>query len=202
MRLFNRIKLLKLRRVWRRKNKHNITNIGTCIPIDKITVGKGTYGTINVILMHPDTHISIGNYCSIGPNVTFMGGGEHNYRRISTFPFQTMVYKESTSYAINRDIVLEDDVWLGYGVLIMPGVRIGQGSVIGANSIVTRDVAPYSVFVGNKVIKKRFSDDVIEKLIKIDYSKIDHRKGDAYQQFCQQEVCVENVDEILKAFTE
>ena len=69
-----------------------------------------------------------------------------------------LVYNEKTIDRKNNDIVIEDDVWIGFGVLIMSGVKVGKGSVIGARSIVTKDVPPYSIFVGNKVIKKRFPD--------------------------------------------
>lgn len=57
---------------------------------------------------------------------------------------------------ISKKVIIEDDVWLGYGVIVLPGVRIGRGSVIGAGSVVTKDIPPYSIAVGNPiVIKKR-----------------------------------------------
>lgn len=73
---------------------------------------------------------------------------------------------------MNHSIIIEDDVWIGYDALIMPGVTIGKGSVIGARAIVTKDVPPYSIYVGNKVIKKRFSEDIINKLSTIDFQKL------------------------------
>ena len=60
-------------------------------------------------------------------------------------------------------------MWIGFGALIMSGAQIGQGAVIGANSIVNGIVPPYSIYIGNKVIKKRFDDKTIELLKKIDY---------------------------------
>ena len=166
-----------------------------------VSVGKGTYGPLKVIWMSgKETKLSIGNYCSIGPEVTFLVGGEHNYKRISTYPFQTFVYNEKTIDRKNNDIVIEDDVWIGFGVLIMSGVKVGKGSVIGARSIVTKDVPPYSIFVGNKVIKKRFPDVVIDKLLDLDFNTIAHKKGDLYQSYCQNEVDADNVDNIINKF--
>lgn len=148
-----------------------------------------------------DAYVHIGNYCSIGPSVTFLVGGEHNYKRISTYPFQTLVYHEVTrDKNINRNIVIEDDVWIGFDALILSGVTVGKGSVIGARSIVSKDIPPYSIYVGNKIIKKRFSDKIIEKLKKIDYSKINHSSKDSYSDLCQEEVTEDNIDYILHRF--
>ena len=159
-----------------------------------------TYGGITAILMADDSCIKIGNYCSIGPKVIFMGGGEHNYKRISTYPFQSKVYKQKTNNPVNHSIIIEDDVWIGYDALIMPGVTIGKGSVIGARAIVTKDVPPYSIYVGNKVIKKRFSEDIINKLSIIDFSKVEHTSFDTYINYCQTEITSSNVDDILECF--
>ncbi len=67
-------------------------------------------------------------------------------------------------------IIIEDDVWLGYGCMILSGVKISKGSVIGSGAVVAKDIPPYSIVVGNpgQVIKKRFSDDKITELLKID----------------------------------
>ena len=67
----------------------------------------------------------------------------------------------------------------------MPGVRIGQGSVIAARSIVTTDVPPYSIYIGTSVRKKRFSDEIIRELQSLDYSRIRHKAGDKYEEYCQ-----------------
>lgn len=113
-----------------------------------------------------------------------------------------MVYHEPDSNAADHslDIIIEDDVWIGYDSLILSGVRIGKGSVIGARSVVAKNVPPYSVFVGNKVIKKRFPDEIIAKIESLDYGRIDHRTGDAYQKYCQTRVDGETVDALLDAF--
>ena len=136
-------------------------------------------------------------------NVFSYWGGEHNYKRLSSYPFYSRIYKnkhreiqEHNHYDIN----IGDDVWIGYGVTILSGVTIGQGSIIGAKSIVTKDVEPYSVYVGNKVIKKRFPESVINKLLGIDWSLIEHQYGDEYAKYVLTEVNADNIDEILEAF--
>lgn len=68
------IKLKIYKNVWRKHNAHNVTTAQSVFPLDRVKVGKGTYGPINIILMADDTHIKIGNYVSIGPSVTLMGG--------------------------------------------------------------------------------------------------------------------------------
>lgn len=146
--------------------------------------------------------LTIGNYCSIAKNVKFFLGGGHNYLKISTYPFLTKVYNGMGNSARSEsiDIIVEDDVWIGYDSIILAGIRIGKGSVIGARSIVTGSVPPYSVYVHNKVIKQRFPNLIIEKIKDIDFKKIHHKKGDLYQQYCNTELTMENVDEIVKSF--
>lgn len=112
----------------------------------------------------------------------------------------TWVDKQKTNNPVNHSIIIEDDVWIGYDALIMPGVTIGKGSVIGARAIVTKDVPPYSIYVGNKVIKKRFSEDIINKLSTIDFSKVEHTSVDTYMNYCQTEITSSNVDDILDCF--
>ena len=131
-----------------------------------------------------------------------MIGGEHNYKRISTYPFQTVVYKQSTINPKEDYIVIDYDVWIGYDCVIMSGSHIGKGAVIGARSIVKGNIPPYSIYVGNKVIKNRFSDDIVKKLCDIDYSKINHEFNDEYSNYCQEEITEENVDTIIKKFKE
>lgn len=182
-------------------NKHNYCRMESLFPVNRVYIGKGTYGPLNIKWMTTkDAKVEIGNYVSIGPKVTFLVGGEHNYHRISTYPFQSMIYKETTNQIINRDIIIEDDVWIEYDTLIMSGVTIGRGSVIGARSIVTKNVPAYSIFIGNKVVKKRFSEDIIAKLKKIDWHSVNHNISDKYKDYCQMEVNEENVDEIIKYF--
>lgn len=98
--------------------------------------------------------------------------------------------------------MVEDDVWIGYDSIVLAGARIGKGSVIGARSVVTGIIPPYSVYVQNKVIKKRFSDEIVSQVEDIDFSKVKHNPGDSYESYCDTEVTLDNISEILKSFQE
>lgn len=187
---------------FRKRNRHNNVRPANIIPSPNVAVGHHSYGDLHVVWLAPlSTKLVIGNYCSLGPDVKFLVGGDHNYHRISTWPFQSLVYHQPTlGNEKNRDIVVEDDVWIGMESLIMSGVRIGKGSVIGARSIVTKDVPPYSVFVGTKVVRKRFPDTIINKIQVIDFNVIEHTHDDDYAAFCKTEVTDDNADEVLGKF--
>ncbi len=112
----------------------------------------------------------IGAFCSIGPNC-MIGPGNHDYKKLSTHPIlYDKKWNNSLSKTINinnKKTIIENDVWIGCNAVILNGVRIGTGAVIGAGTIVTKDVPPYAIVVGNpgKVIKYRFSNDIIEELL-------------------------------------
>ena len=172
--------------------------------MDNVTVGKYTYGPINIQHYYPPAKLTIGNYCSIANKVEFLLGGNHSTKCISTYPFGPRVYNNFHTTGIPKkvDIVVEDDVWIGYGALILSGVTIGQGSIIGARSVVTKDVPPYSIYAGNKVVRKRFPDEVIEKLLTIDFSMINHVKGDSFGSVWDREITLENYKDMYERFIE
>ncbi len=115
----------------------------------------------------------IGSFCSIGSGAAFIVAGNQGHRHewISTFPFYWMPEVQAFRDAKNGylpagDTVIGNDVWIGSEAIIMPGVRVGNGAVIGTRAVVTRDVEPYSIIGGNlaKVIRKRFRDREIALL--------------------------------------
>lgn len=164
---------------WREVNACNFTELSNNFPENAdvnniVSVGKGTYGTIDVRwFWDKQEHLSIGNYCSIAEGVLFLTGGNHPLDTLSSFPFDHY-YNTGVSYTAptKGPIVIEDDVWIGINAIILSGVTIGQGAVIGAGSVVAKDVPPYAIYVGNKVVKYRFDDDTIKKLIRFDYGKL------------------------------
>lgn len=159
---------------WKIQNKHNGTYANTTFDINKVKVGKYSYGALNVF-NDTNNELIIGNYCSIANNTVFIVGGEHYLNHISSFPFKRCVLKYSSLEAFSKgNIVIDDDVWFGYGSIILSGVHIGQGAIIGAGSVVSKDIPPYAIVCGNpaKVVKYRFDEDMIKVLLKIDYSKL------------------------------
>ena len=122
----------------------------------------------------------IGKFVQIAHGVRFItSSANHKMSGFSTYPFNTfMMTPQTTSEDItamfedaqNRgDTVVGNDVWIGMNALIMPGVKIGDGAIIGANSVVTKNVEPYTVVGGNPatIIKKRFDEQTIDTLLNI-----------------------------------
>ena len=91
------------------------------------------------------------------------------------YPFKTMMGFNGNDATSKGDIVLEDDVWIGCNAVILSGVHIGQGAVVAAGAVVTKDIPAYAVVAGNPahIIKYRFDKEYIDELLKIDFSKID-----------------------------
>jgi acetyltransferase-like isoleucine patch superfamily enzyme len=106
-----------------------------------VHISRGTY--INGI-----GNVVIGNDCMIGPNVVIISG-THNYSDI-----KTPIRKQGS---VKEKIIIEDNVWLAANVNVMPGIRIGEGSVVGAGAVVTKDIPQYSIAVGvpARIIKNR-----------------------------------------------
>jgi chloramphenicol O-acetyltransferase type B len=116
----------------------------------------------------------IGSYCSIGSGVSFIMAGNQGHRMewVSSFPF--FYFDEYTNNAIDGfknagDTEIGNDVWIGAEAMIMPGVKIGHGAIIGARSVVTKNVAPYAIVAGNpaKPIRMRFSETQIKQLLEM-----------------------------------
>jgi len=132
----------------------------------------------NVLYHYPfmGDKLIIGKFCAIATGVKFiMNGANHKISGLSTYPFSIMsngwekVIPKSGELPYKGDTIIGNDVWIGYDSLIMPGIKIGDGSIIASRSVVVSDVAPYSIVGGNpaKEIKKRFSDDIAARLLKI-----------------------------------
>lgn len=118
----------------------------------------------------------IGSFCSIGSGAAFIMAGNQGHRHdwVSTFPFHFMSEVEAFAGAANGyepagDTVIGNDVWIGSEAVIMPGVRVGDGALIGTRALVTRDVEPYAIVGGNpaRTIRKRFDDGQIELLLEM-----------------------------------
>ncbi len=118
----------------------------------------------------------IGKFCALARGTKFiMNGANHKISGISTYPFQIFgngwekVTPEPGDLPYKGDTVVGNDVWMGYDVLVMPGVTIGDGAIISSRSVVVGDVPAYSVVGGNpaKVLKHRFPAEVSERLLTI-----------------------------------
>lgn len=119
----------------------------------------------------------IGKFCMIASDVCFiMNGANHLSLSISSYPFAIFGddwagAMDGKSYPSKGNTVIGNDVWIGYKATIMPGISIGDGCIIAAHAVVTRDVPPYTIVGGNpaEVIKKRFSPAEIERLLSLQW---------------------------------
>lgn len=166
-----------MRQKWKKKNSHNMTVPKRRFPIDKVFIGKYTYGDINVLSYNDQNVLKIGNYCSIAPEVTFLLSADHNTNCISSYPFKVKVLNKELEGLSKGDIIVDDDVWIGYGSIITSGVYIGQGAIVAAGAVVTKNIPPYAIVGGvpSKIIRYRFSDELIQELLKVDFGKLDRK---------------------------
>ncbi len=138
-------------------------------------IGDYTYGKPEIKRYGSSAKLKIGKYCSIAGRVRILLGGNHRTDWVTTYPFEfpegcspwpeiPVVKNHTTS---KGDVVIGSDVWIGHGSMILSGVTVGDGAVIGACSVVTKDVPPYAVVAGNpaRVLRKRFDDQTIQKLL-------------------------------------
>lgn len=145
-------------------------------PLQNVEVGKFSYGELNLVSFNWNSKLRIGNYVSIAENVTFLLDADHYVNHISTFPFKAKIVSPNQDEAVSKgDICVDDDVWIGFGATVLSGVHIGQGAVVAAGAVVTKDIPPYTIVGGvpAKVIKYRFSDEQIKKLLRCDFSQLD-----------------------------
>ena len=133
----------------------------------------------NVLFNWPEfgDRLIIGKFCSIASGTKFiMGPANHRISSVTTYPFHVFggAWEENTPPHLSElpfkgDIVLGNDVWIGRESVILPGVKIGDGAIVAACSVVSRDVEPYQVVGGNpaRPIKKRFDEELIALLLEL-----------------------------------
>lgn len=138
-------------------------------PKEIVQIGVYTYGKPRILSYGWSEKVTIGKFCSIGEDVMIIAGGEHFYNIVSTYPLKDRF--KGTQLPIRRKgpIIIGNDVWIGTRVIILAGVKIGDGAVIGAGSVVTHDVPPYAIVAGApaRILRFRFTDDEIKKLLEI-----------------------------------
>ena len=135
----------------------------------------------NVLYHYPINHdrLIIGKFCSIACGAKFIFNcANHTLKSLSTYTFP-LFFEEwdlpktevATAWDNKGDIVIGNDVWIGYDAVIMAGVHIGDGAIIGTRAVVTKDVEPYSIVGGvpAKEIRKRFAPDVVAKLLELEW---------------------------------
>jgi len=168
---------------------------------ERLTLGRCSYGEPRVATFPGDTaRVRIGAFCSIGPDVILMDGGDHRVDWVSTFPFRAALglpgaYEDGHPRS-RGDIEIGNDVWIGSGARVRSGVRVGDGAVIGAYSVVTRDVRPYAIVAGlpAREMRRRFGDEQVAALQRIAWW--DWPMDEVLR--CVPQLCSENVDAFIR----
>jgi acetyltransferase-like isoleucine patch superfamily enzyme len=134
-------------------------------------IGRWSYGDLKIVAWGKDENLKIGKFCSFAENTKILLGGEHVTTNITTFPVGYFIGGASNgAHARSKgDVIIGNDVWVATNAMILSGVKIGHGAVIGANSLVTKDVPDYAIVAGNPatLIRMRFSPDEIKALLEI-----------------------------------
>ena len=191
--------ILEILRTYRLKKKNGLTSLGYKTKlinsyfednnavfsnsiISNCNIGRCTYISHNCSLVN----VNIGRFCSIANDVHTCNGQHPTSKFVTTFPsfyyntegqigftfhkddplFDTVRYASGSN---QFEIIIGNDVWIGSHVLIMPGVTIGDGAIVAAGSVVSKDVEPYAIVGGvpAKLIKKRFTDSQIKCLLEV-----------------------------------
>ncbi len=138
--------------------------------------GSENFENKNVLYHFPfiGDKLVIGKFCAIAKDVKFiMNGANHLLSGFSSYPFYIFgngwedAAPKPGELPYKGDTVIGNDVWLGYDSCIMPGVKIGDGAIIAAKAVVTKDIGPYEIHGGNpaRLIKTRFDDNTIKRLL-------------------------------------
>lgn len=136
--------------------KINVSNWENCEIGNHVFIGDGAF------LMCANAPIKIANYVMFGPNVTMITG---NHRIDIVGKYMTDITVDEKRKEDDEAIIVEDDVWVGANVTILKGVKIGEGSVVAAGAVVTKNVPPFSIVAGvpAKVIAMRFTPEQVQK---------------------------------------
>lgn len=131
----------------------------------------GGYGELVVYYPSQQYKCTVGKYCSVAQGAHALLEAEHRMDSVTTYPFSSFNPRLGLSPDVycKGDIIVENDVWLGRDCCLMGGIKIGNGAVVGAHSVVTKDVEPYAIVGGNpaRMIRKRFDDETIAALLRI-----------------------------------
>ncbi len=141
---------------------------------DKLDMGPYSYGTPEVVTFHGNpSRVRVGKFVSIGPDVVILEGGHHHSEWVSQYPFRSQfslpgAHEDGHPFS-KGDVTFGHDSWIGRGARVLSGVDVGNGAIVAAYAVVTKDVAPYGIVAGNpaREVRRRFSDEQIAALERI-----------------------------------
>ncbi|MBQ7515151.1 MAG: CatB-related O-acetyltransferase [Schwartzia sp.] len=140
-----------------------------------LTYGRRTYFDISQMTFLPPANLMVGNFTSVAKEVEFTINEDHDFASVTNYPMYRLPFGDVFPHFLREDpmvlpqkrqIILGSDVWIGWGALLLSGVRVGNGAIIAARAVVTKDVPPYAIVGGNpaRVIKYRFAPELCQKL--------------------------------------
>ncbi len=175
-------------KIYPRSQGHSTVYLQNVVTDPSISVGEYTtyddfvndpreFQKNNVLYHYPVNHerLVIGKFCSIACGAKFLfNSANHALSPLTTYPFPIFfeewgldVEKVARAWDNKGDIIIGSDVWIGYEAVILAGVTVGDGGIIGARAVVTKDVPPYTIVAGTpaRIIRRRFSEETIERLL-------------------------------------
>jgi acetyltransferase-like isoleucine patch superfamily enzyme len=168
---------------------------------NNIHIGEYTYGNPRILMLTDKFKLVIGKFCSLSSNAIILVDVNHRTDWVSTYPFGELIKgleKNPAHPAGKGNMRIGNDVWVGFNALILPGVQIGDGAVIAAGSVVTKDVRDYEIVGGNPArhISNRFTIEQIRELKQIQWWDWPIDKIKANYQLLQSS----NIDEFIERF--
>jgi acetyltransferase-like isoleucine patch superfamily enzyme len=150
---------------------------------DVVTIGPHSHAMPRIVRFTGDAgSVSIGDYCSINATVQVFVGGLHRPEWVSTYSFRARLGLpgafEDGALTSRGPVAIGNDIWLGWEALILSGVTIGDGAVVAARAVVTKDVPPYAIVAGNpaRFVRWRFDEDTRARLLRIAWWDWPHEK--------------------------
>lgn len=154
-------------------NYYNFVVQQRLVKAGRVILGPHIYG-VPIIKHYPydETKLVVGSYSSLSETAIVMLGGDHNAARVTTYPLRIVWGMDGAGeepYEPSGDTIIGSDVWLTQRTFVRSGVRIGDGAVIAAGAVVTKDVPPFAIVAGNpaRVIRYRHAPEQIEALLQI-----------------------------------
>jgi acetyltransferase-like isoleucine patch superfamily enzyme len=176
----------------------NVFDIG-----DRLSMGRYSYDKPRVRWYKGDTgRVSIGAFCSLADDIVMTVGGNHPVDWPSMYPFRIKLGLQGAYIdghpTPSKDIEIGSDVWIGRGARILAGVHIGHGAVVGAYAVVSKDVRPYAIVVGNpaREVRRRFSDSQVDAMLAIAWWNWSEKKILENIQYLNQP----DIDEFIRRF--
>lgn len=156
--VWDRGRMVLLRSAFRRHGRHLVFDPDGDYTYGNIEVGDDVSLGFHAVLLAADSRIVIGSKVMFGPAVTVVAG-DHNTSKIGEFMYDIHEKRPED----DRDVIIEDDVWVGTRAVILKGVRVGRGSIIAAGAVVNKDVPPYTIVGGvpARILGRRFDLETI-----------------------------------------